>query len=210
MASPRSLVLLTALGLTLAATWYAAGIDSGDGAADAADELLARPAGPGPQQGRRDDRADPDSGAAGPVREPVPGTRPATTGVAARPGQTPQPASTAPAAMPAATGQRMGAGAANLFAARSWQPPPPPPRAAAAVQDLPPPVAPPLPYRYLGRMEDGGRVTVFLGEGAQTVRVVRQGDQLSDYRIDEINAQGMRLTYLPLQQPQQLLFGSPN
>lgn len=195
MANTRSLVLLTALGLTLAATWYAAGIEGEDEAAGAADELLARPT---PIDRNRDRDGN---GANGLVRDAATNATDVAAVVTATP---------ATPARPNASGQRMSAGSANLFAVRSWQPPPPPPRPVAAVQDLAPPSAPPLPFRYLGRMEDGGRITVFLGEGAQTVRVVRQGDQLSDYRIDEISAQGMRLTYLPLQQPQQLLFGSPN
>lgn len=185
MASQRNVLLIGALGLTLAATWYAAGLEEGDGAAG--DDLLARPQAAGPRS-------------SGVVREAPPPPSAAS----------PQP--TVAAAPPAAQGsaQRLTAGSADLFAVRSWQPPPPPPPPVAAEAPPPPPVAPPLPFRYLGRMEDGPQITVFLSEGAQNVRVVRQGDQTGNYRIDEITPQGMRLTYLPLQQPQQLLFGSPN
>ena len=102
--------------------------------------------------------------------------------------------------------QRMTREGGDLFATTSWQPPPPPPAAAAPA---PPPRAPELPYRYLGRMEEDGRVIAFLAEGTQQVpRVVRQGDLLPNYRVDEITPLGMRLTYLPLNEPQRLLFGS--
>jgi hypothetical protein len=61
-------------------------------------------------------------------------------------------------------------------------------------------------------MEEGGAVVVFLAEGAADARprLVRQGDPWPNYRVDEITPQGMRLTYLPLNETQRLLFGSPN
>jgi hypothetical protein len=94
--------------------------------------------------------------------------------------------------------------AGNLFTSRSWQPPPPPAPVAAPA---PPPRAPELPYRYLGRLEDGDQVVVFLLQGSREL-VVRQGDQLPNYRVDEINRRGMRITYLPLNETQLMLFGS--
>lgn len=113
---------------------------------------------------------------------------------------------TAPLAPRDTDAQRMTREGGDLFAPSSWQPPPPPP---AAVAPAPPPRAPALPYRYLGRMEEDGRVIAFLAEGTQQLpRVVRQGDVLPNYRVDEITPQGMRLTYLPLNETQRLLFGS--
>lgn len=94
--------------------------------------------------------------------------------------------------------------ASNLFAARSWQPPPAPVPVAAPA---PPPRAPEFPYRYLGRLEDGGQTVVFLIQGNREL-VVRQGDLLPNYRIEEINRRGMRMTYLPLNETQRMLFGS--
>lgn len=97
-------------------------------------------------------------------------------------------------------------GEQGLFATLSWQPPPPPPVPAMAP---PPPKAPPLPFRYIGRLEEDGRIAVFLQDsGPAHPRVVRQGDQWGTYRVDEITSEGMRLTYLPLNEPQRLLFGS--
>ena len=106
----------------------------------------------------------------------------------------PPVASTSPSATREPEAQRMAREGGDLFATLSWQPPP---------------RAPELPYSYLGRMEEDGRVIAFLAEGAQKLpRVVRQGDLLPNYRVDEITAQGMRLTYLPLNETQRLLFGS--
>lgn len=110
------------------------------------------------------------------------------------------------ASAPTAPALRIEPPLADLMPAHSWQPPPPP---VAAAPPAPPPSAPPLPFRYLGRLEEGAQVAVFLAEGTQT-RVVRQGDRLAQYRIDEITPQGMRLTYLPLNETQRLLFGSAN
>lgn len=104
---------------------------------------------------------------------------------------------------------RMTREGSNLFATLNWKPPPPPPPRPVAAAPAPPPRAPALPYRYLGRMEDEGRVVVFLAEGNQPVpRLVRQGDLLLNHRVDEITPQGMSLTYLPLNETQRLLFGS--
>lgn len=178
MAAVRNLALIGALAATLAATWYAAGLEEADDAlGDAAgDELLARPA-PAPKRP--------------PASAPAPGAD-ADSGAPAR-------ADAAPRLVPPA---------GDLFAVRSWQPPPPPPPPPAEAL---PPVAPPLPFRYLGRMEDGGAIAVFLVEGNQpNARVLRQGDVSGNYRVDEITGEGMRLTYLPLNQTQQLLFGSSN
>jgi len=170
MARSRSTGLLLGLAFTLAATWYAAGIEAPE------DDLLA-------------ETHTPARAARTPVTTPK--TDPLGAGA---------PADGAP---------RMEAAAGNLFAVRSWRPPEPPP--SVAVQ-APPPSAPPLPYRYVGRMEEGGAVVVFLAEGAADARprLVRQGDQWPNYRVDEITPQGMRLTYLPLNETQRLLFGSPN
>lgn len=92
----------------------------------------------------------------------------------------------------------------NLFAVRETQPRPP-------VKKLPPPppAAPPLPFRYQGKVIDDGQVIAFLAEGTRT-HIVREGDLLSRYRVEEISPTGMTLVYLPLNEKQQLLFGSPS
>ncbi|MDO9197001.1 hypothetical protein [Rhodoferax sp.] len=93
--------------------------------------------------------------------------------------------------------------AADLFAVRSWQPPPPPPRKAEA------PKAPPLPFRYLGKVLDDAEIMVFLEQSART-HLVRKGDLLADYKVDEITTSGMTFVYVPLNEKQSLTFGSAN
>jgi hypothetical protein len=140
----------------------------------------------------------------------------------ATPGRSAPPASAAPAAHdgPPPPGQATpridGAAAHDLFAAHDWRPPaPPPPPAVAEVPAPPPPrVAPPLPFRYLGRLEEpDGRVAVFLlrsgagNERQQPPIVVRVGDLIAPHhRVDQIGPRSMRLTYLPLAQAQTLSF----
>ncbi|MDO8314896.1 MAG: secretion system X translation initiation factor [Rugosibacter sp.] len=93
--------------------------------------------------------------------------------------------------------------AGDLFASHSWQPPPPPPPKPAA------PKAPPLPFLYLGKVLEGGEILVFLGQGTRT-HLLRRGDVLAEYKIDEITPTEITFVYLPLNQKQHLTFGSAN
>lgn len=91
----------------------------------------------------------------------------------------------------------------GFFAPRSFQPPPPPPPPRAR------PTAPPLPFRYVGALEEEGGRAVFLLEGTQ-VRMVRAGDALGgQYRVDRITPAAVEFTYLPLQERQTLATGRP-
>ncbi|MDH4095771.1 MAG: hypothetical protein OEV81_13430 [Betaproteobacteria bacterium] len=65
--------------------------------------------------------------------------------------------------------------------------PPPPVRVAAIAAPPPPPVAPPLPFRYLGRFDDGERQVVFLEEG-QVAHSVGAGETIGQrYRVERIS-----------------------
>lgn len=95
------------------------------------------------------------------------------------------------------------------FAGKSWYvPPPPPPPVKVAVQEPPKPTAPPLPFGYMGRMqEEGGAAVVYLTQGARAY-TVKQGDTLDGtYRVDEISRTRVTLTYLPLDIKQTLDIG---
>ncbi|HZV98506.1 MAG TPA: hypothetical protein VFF74_05910 [Methylophilaceae bacterium] len=71
----------------------------------------------------------------------------------------------------------------------------------------PKPMAPPLPYSYMGRILDKGKVTVFLTRDEKPY-VVQVGDVLDgQYRVDLIQPPVMELTYLPLAQKQRLNIG---
>lgn len=98
---------------------------------------------------------------------------------------------------------------------------PPMPAAAPALQEVaaepPPPTAPPFPYQVVGRWEDlpdgmpdvpadaepatrGARVIV---AAPQATWVLKAGDVIEgQWRIDELSARALRLTYLPLGLPQ--------
>ncbi len=70
--------------------------------------------------------------------------------------------------------------------------------------------APPLPFTYVGKILEGGQITVFLARQDRSY-VVKRGETLDGtYRVDEINAASMQLTYLPLDQKQTLAIGAAN
>jgi hypothetical protein len=95
----------------------------------------------------------------------------------------------------------------DAFETRSWEPAEPKPAPPAT---LPPPPAPPLPYTYVGKIMDDGKVTVFLAKSDRNY-VVKQGETLDGaYRVDEIKGGVMVFTYLPLDQKQILAIGAAN
>ena len=95
--------------------------------------------------------------------------------------------------------------ARDMFAAKSWYVPPPESKIRPA------PVAPPLPFTFIGKMlEDGKSSTVFL-ERQNRIFLVREGDAIdTNYRVDTIKAPVMTLTYLPLDIKQTVQIGEAN
>lgn len=92
--------------------------------------------------------------------------------------------------------------AANIFRAQSWLPPPPPPPPPPA------PRAPPLPFVYLGQIDEGDRIAVFLGQQQRTL-IVRSGDTVDGiYRVESVTPTGATFLYLPLGEQQQLILRS--
>ncbi len=92
----------------------------------------------------------------------------------------------------------------EMFHARSWQPPPPPVSARAPER----PTAPPLPFRFFGRLIDDGTTVVFLNR-QDDIYAVKAGDTIDGaYRVEEINGSAVVLTYLPLKQRQTLQIGT--
>lgn len=99
----------------------------------------------------------------------------------------------------------------DLFARRAWQPPPPAPeeKAAAAVPPPPPvPTAPPLPFAYLGMLEESPeRVVYFLVRGERVIPVV-PGEVLDGtWRVEQPADGQLGITYLPLDKRQTLTIG---
>lgn len=99
---------------------------------------------------------------------------------------------------------RMQVKSTDLFGAKSWYVPPPPP----PPEPPPPPVAPPLPFTFLGKIQEpAGKLTIFLA-GANRVYLVSQGETIDDtYHVDGIEDGKLALTYLPLQIKQYLDLG---
>lgn len=98
-------------------------------------------------------------------------------------------------------------GSANVFGQQDWNPPPPPASAQAAAPPPPPPTAPPLPFTYLGKAAADGQWEVFLAMGDKTY-IVRDKMVIDGrYRVDAIVPPNLTLTYLPLNQVQQLNIG---
>ncbi len=92
----------------------------------------------------------------------------------------------------------------KLFAARDWNPPPPKVVAAPA----PPPTAPPLPFVYVGKKLEAGTWEIFLSNGTD-IRVARKNSVIDGvYRVSDISPPTLTLTYLPLNQVQQLNIGT--
>jgi hypothetical protein len=94
-----------------------------------------------------------------------------------------------------------------VFGRQDWTPPPPPPPPAAPAPPPPPPSAPPLPFTFIGKSVGDGAWEVYLARGDRTY-VVRDKTVIDGiYRVDSIAPPVLTLTYLPLNQVQQLNIG---
>jgi len=111
-------------------------------------------------------------------------------------------ASTGGAVAPAPTlpTSQFAAATGELFAPRSWQPPPPPPPPASK------PKAPPLPFKYTGKLIEDKTIRVFLTQG-DTTTLVAAGDKLGNYDIERVTTASVVLLFRPLQEKQTLNFG---
>ena len=95
----------------------------------------------------------------------------------------------------------------DLFAPRSFAPPP---LAAAAPNAKPPPAAPPLPFRYLGRIIDGERTSVFVSRGDEPY-IIEPGQRIDpQYQVGEVTETAVTFVYLPLGIRQTLLMPASN
>ncbi|NBA96732.1 hypothetical protein [Pseudomonas sp. R5(2019)] len=102
--------------------------------------------------------------------------------------------------------------AGDLFAAKSWKPvvamATVTEQPLAAAPDEPAPTAPPLPFQFIGRLDNQQDQQIFLQNG-EKLYVVRHGDVIDNtYRIDHISATELSLVYLPLHLTQTLSVGS--
>lgn len=99
---------------------------------------------------------------------------------------------------------RFNGGENGVFARQDWTPPPPPPAPAPAPA---PPSAPPLPFTFIGKSLQDGVWEIYLARGERT-HLVRENTVIDGmYRVDAIKPPVLTLTYLPLNQVQQLNIG---
>ncbi len=92
----------------------------------------------------------------------------------------------------------------DIFRTKSWYVPPPPPPPAPP----PAPTAPPLPFSFLGTVQESdGNMTIFLS-GKDRVYLIKSGDTIDGtYHVDGIENGQLALTYLPLRVKQYLNMG---
>ena len=83
----------------------------------------------------------------------------------------------------------------DLFGSQDWTPPPPP-------------MAPPLPFTFIGKSLQDGKWEVYLATGERTHIAVEGGTLDGAWRVERIAPPMMTLTYLPLNQVQQLNIGA--
>ncbi len=91
-----------------------------------------------------------------------------------------------------------------IFKMHSWNPPP----VVIIKAPAPPkPVAPPMPFTYLGKKFENGVWEAYLARGNETY-VIREKTVIEGiYRVEAVRPPLLTLTYLPLKQMQTLSIG---
>ncbi|BCX67328.1 MULTISPECIES: hypothetical protein [Pseudomonas] len=102
--------------------------------------------------------------------------------------------------------------AGDLFAARSWKAAPTLASVTEQAVNVAPvvqvPTAPPMPFQFIGKMDDRTDLQVFLQNG-EKIYVVRKGDVIDEtWKIEGISDLELSLVYLPLHLSQTLSVGS--
>ena len=94
----------------------------------------------------------------------------------------------------------------DAFGAKSWVIVPPPPPPAPIVAEAP--RAPPLPFRFMGQVNDGhGNITYFLLRGTAML-AASVGESIDNiYRLERAEGGVLHFIYLPLQVRQSLQIG---
>lgn len=95
----------------------------------------------------------------------------------------------------------------NLFRSSSWTPKPHNPlqQKSVKVAPPPPPKAPPVPFSYMGRLDNGPEGNlVYLAASDKSYSTVIGRNVNSFWRLDKEDDQQLYFTYLPLDLPQTL------
>lgn len=89
----------------------------------------------------------------------------------------------------------------------AWAPPPPPPAPPAVKAPpfvAPAPVAPAFPYQIIGSLVQNGQTQAFLASPTRSLNA-RAGEVIDgQWRVDQVSATGITLTWLPGQIKQQI------
>ena len=86
-------------------------------------------------------------------------------------------------------------------------PPPPPPVIIAPALPPPIPTAPPVPFTYIGKYMEDGKLVVYLGYAGKNL-IVKTGDVIQQiYKIEDIKPPLLTLTYLPMDIKQSIQIG---
>jgi hypothetical protein len=104
------------------------------------------------------------------------------------------------------SGEAAFASGEGVFLGQSWNPPPPPPPPVSNMPP-PPPMAPPMPFAYIGKAVADGAWEVYLSRADKTYVVRNQTVIEGTYRVEKIAPPLMSVTYLPLNQLQQINIG---
>jgi hypothetical protein len=86
----------------------------------------------------------------------------------------------------------------DLFARRNFAP-----EKKVVTNNVQKPVAPPLPFKYFGRLTENGKTDVFVMRG-EDLLAVAAGETLGEYRVDAVSESSISFTYLPLKTKQTL------
>ncbi|MTV41571.1 hypothetical protein [Duganella radicis] len=154
-------------------------------------------------RGERGARAD----AASPSSAAVPTPAPRAAGKDAAPAEATILALIPRAQLVGEAGDATFAAGEGVFMGQNWNPPPPPPPPPSNTPP-PPPMAPPMPFTYIGKALADGAWEVFLARGDKTYSVRNQTVIDGVYRVEKIAPPLMSLTYLPLNQQQQMNIGA--
>ena len=65
------------------------------------------------------------------------------------------------------------------------------------------PTAPPLPFKYFGKLIEGGKTETFVMQGDELISIAA-GQKIGEYRVDKISEASIAFTYLPLKTKQTL------
>ena len=87
----------------------------------------------------------------------------------------------------------------DLFKSHAWYVPPPPPKPIAIALEKPLPVAPPVPFLYMGKLENTPQGTLIFLSARNKVLTAVAGQQVdAAWRLDKEDSNSLQFTYMPL------------